>query len=736
LISVLERKRCFLILPRNQRSFDEEKRQSVNFNSVDEVLKFIEEEMVDKMLLNSRARVLENESMQLELVGREETIQSAIECFHFIMQGSASDRTRRPIPVCSGLSGLGKTRMLEEGDHILTRCGITEKKLCVIVPYYNGHEPQPVEQNMHIEASFSWRLLHRVFIEGNGKELAEWFRSCIPSNAAQLTLDLALQIIYRKLVNLGLIENALFYLFLGIDEYQKIHKVNCLRKDPEISILRELMQSIGNYISVSRKSGLVLLPMFAGTDWDVISGSSIANSSYFLTKRLPMKLLSKEEIKLAIRKHPKFSCLLKYSAVHRHLFYLGGVPRWIVDYLLELQRRVDLTKDPFIPLEKLNETYSAIWSLYISSYFTELDSIDLIKLAAYSLSSELVHPDDMFNGNGIRWSRMRDSSLCMLVEHIEGMCRVLVPYTLFIRVSQIPICEKMKTGERRLIESLYSLHRHVDEVAYDLQPWQLWEKFGAYFYALRINSLIVIGRNEVYLSQLLHGAIMTDDILELKVQLIPTKVFSSFDILQEETPRFISCKGNVNEKMDWSTGECIVVNGDSGPGVDIFFALRSYDSSRVIFFLDQRKRIHGSFTLAQALKDLEAARIIPCVLGSSNIINIQGVLNCLPDAGFTKERLPDFSFIVTRKELPFFYGSLAIHPACSPLLHVNVANKSALEYIFTGKDSKKLVDVVLQKRKDPEGGFESIESLDQFVKSQKLDVHIDKDSTKYLDFSI
>jgi hypothetical protein len=229
---------------------------------------------------------------------------------------------------------------------------------------------------------------------------------------------------------------------------------------------------------------------------------------------------------------------------------------------------------------------------------------------------------------------------------------------------------------------------------------------------------------------------MTDDILELKVQLIPTKVFSSFDILQEETPRFISCKGNVNEKMDWSTGECIVVNGDSGPGVDIFFALRSYDSSRVIFFLDQRKRIHGSFTLAQALKDLEAARIIPCVLGSSNIINIQGVLNCLPDAGFTKERLPDFSFIVTRKELPFFYGSLAIHPACSPLLHVNVANKSALEYIFTGKDSKKLVDVVLQKRKDPEGGFESIESLDQFVKSQKLDVHIDKDSTKYLDFSI
>lgn len=140
--------------------------------------------------------------MQFKLVGREEALADAAACFSNIIHGKGCDHNSRPIPVCSGLSGLGKTRMLEEGDAILTRCGILDKKMCVIVPYFDGHGPQPVETTMTIEASFAWRLLHRVFIEGNGLNFDEWFRSRLPSNGRQLTLEFALDVIYQKVLNL------------------------------------------------------------------------------------------------------------------------------------------------------------------------------------------------------------------------------------------------------------------------------------------------------------------------------------------------------------------------------------------------------------------------------------------------------------------------------------------------------------------------------------------------------
>ncbi|KAF0684711.1 Aste57867_23327 [Aphanomyces stellatus] len=268
-------------------------------NNCKALLSFMESEMIQKDAIISSPHILHEESLQFRLTGREEAIQSATICYTMIIEASmttAIDRTKRTIPVCSGISGLGKTRMLEEGKLILRKV-LKEKGLedefnciaCVIVPYYNGYSPKPVEQTMSIEASFSWRLLFRFFLAENCLiQFDKWFKKRLPSNGNQLKLKQALEVIQHKLSErLG--NPPRLYLFLGIDEYQKIEKVGALQNNSDTTTLRELVETIGNVLC-AQSSKLVLLPMFAGTDLHVIS--SIANSSNFVTQPLPMSLLT------------------------------------------------------------------------------------------------------------------------------------------------------------------------------------------------------------------------------------------------------------------------------------------------------------------------------------------------------------------------------------------------------------------------------------------------------------
>lgn len=681
---------------------------------VESVLTFLEGEMIDMCRLNSPDPILSKGTVKFSLVGRDPALDSAARIFKEIIHEPFTDRTRRPVPVCSGLSGLGKTRMLEEGDAILARCGILNNKLSVIVPYFNGHNPQPVETTMSIEASFSWRLLHRVFIEHNGADFKHWFRARLPRNGGGLTLECALEVIHRKLVDLELSE-GLSYLFVGIDEYQKIDEVNAFAMNSSTKTsLWELVEVIGSYLHKGRSSGPILLPLFAGTDWKAID--SIANASIYATERLPMTLLTADEVQQSVRNQPELVHLLNHATVERHLFYLGGVPRWTVQYILSLQSELSRTEGD--ALETMKTIYDSIVLKYVSSCYSTLNDRDLLKLAAYSLSSLPVCTESN-DIDGYKWSRLRDSSLCLLIDD-----RVVVPYALLLRVSQV--CTFQNLAEQNFLDVLKRMHKHVDELAYDLQPWQLWEKFGAYFYALRINSLIVLGKTNVSVPQLLFGAIMTDDLDDIEVDLTPTKVFWSSDALTEDTPRCIKRDNNARELIDWTEGKFVVINGFGGIGVDIFFTLPQHGTTNKVLFLDQRKRTHGSFGLS--------ARIVPRSLGTDSVV-IRGVVNCLPEVKFTKYQLPSFSFVVGRDQSTQFHGSLSFHPGCSPLVHINIANKTALKMVFKGTDANEFVDVFLLKREQTSGLIDSMEDLEKYITRLGLDVRIEPQSLQFLSFS-
>ncbi|KAG2758854.1 hypothetical protein Pcac1_g29047 [Phytophthora cactorum] len=283
----------------------------VDSSSCDDLLAFLESEMTNKEATVSRLHILEAVSLQFRLVGREEAITTAAKCFCDIIALSgtaATDRTKQAMPVCSGISGLGKTRMLEEGGTILQKMKLDPKHVVrVIVPYFNGFSSSQSSNRCQSRRlsrggsciDFSSTTIARF-------KFAEWFKLRLPRNGSKLTLSDAIKVIERK-VRQRVQGREMLYLFLGIDEYQKDRK--------------------GAFLC-SKSSNLVVLPMFAGTDLGVIASGSIANPSYYVTERLPMTLLTLDQVFTFVESHADFAGFLRQVQICRNF-----VQSWEVSHM-------------------------------------------------------------------------------------------------------------------------------------------------------------------------------------------------------------------------------------------------------------------------------------------------------------------------------------------------------------------------------------------------------------------
>ncbi|KAF0687680.1 hypothetical protein As57867_020525, partial [Aphanomyces stellatus] len=133
------------------------------------ILEFLETQMNDSAKFHTVPHLLSPSNLEFQLSGRDMALKVAADCMNKIAKPvSQTTKADRKIPVCAGLPGLGKSRMLEEWENIFDLAKIHGPRLGALVLYYNGHKPHVIEASMTIEASFSWRLLHRLFIEGNG----------------------------------------------------------------------------------------------------------------------------------------------------------------------------------------------------------------------------------------------------------------------------------------------------------------------------------------------------------------------------------------------------------------------------------------------------------------------------------------------------------------------------------------------------------------------------------------
>jgi hypothetical protein len=587
--------------------------------------------------LQSEYRLLERDvihsedELALTLCGRDAAVEEMAKVFrtcfaNFRERPPPDDRMLYPMAVCCGMKGLGKTRMLEEWRRVFRAAQLPEPWLGVLVTYGNGHSPKDFEHHMPVEAAFSWRMLHRLFL-GKGNSKSENPEAAfLPCNAAALNLRVALRVIRAAAGELNLAkENETLSLFIGVDEYQKIP-----------GSLSALVDALSNNRAVN---GLETHIGFAGTRWGPLS---VGGSSAPAMKRVPLRWLSPAMMEDVIRSDAILSVKLSSPDFRRDLLFLGGVPR------------------PSILFAKGRYTFTEAFAEVTAKWQSKdgvSDSELLLLIANAVVGGEL----SLEKASGIRrarWGQLCDEGLCAMLESKQ----LAIPYSL-IRLAAIGIDVSMLDATAScLVQNLRYMTDCVDGVMFGNEAWHSWDKFGACFFAMRVNSLLLLGDTCVPFSQLCRGAVVNG--CDARVTLAPMEVH---EIREELSPRLLASvtKRGSDGRLNWVTGDggiryCLL-NPAGGKGVDFFSALPLADGSGgLLLYNDQRKVVGAELAFASLL---EKANIVPdCLPARSGCV--RGLFSLASPFGGSSADIPVDTLVLSHRQRDAFYGNFSAHPAC------------------------------------------------------------------------
>ena len=491
------------------------KGQQLKLSSADALLAWLNERMNDPAALNSGPHILSPESMEFSLEGRQQAMTTIENCLRKIFTSATNNKINRrdyPFPVCAAMSGIGKTRLLDEwvqkfnnDADIWTDIQFpsTQHRLALIVSYGNGHSVVSEERSMGAHAGFAWRLLYAIFLERNSK-LNGWqrFWTLLPRNAKELTLGDVFQVIQRVL-RLNSVQDKCA-LFVGIDEYQRIPSNLVDGEDALANFLDAMFHEM-----MTKHNSVVMLPMFAGTHWLKMSlAASIAAVS---VQRVPMPLLNTEAMRKAVYgRGDGMKDLHRQDLFCRHLFFLGGVPRPCTEYASECLdwQKMNRGESP----HSAKETYKNIFEEKFAEFFNYVYSTvpsdgssrankrrektrftlrELIWLVAYSVNGATVTEEgtpfariEESEIKHLSFRRLRDGSVCILGD--DG--RLQVPYCFFYYLSKVDKrSHRLPPAEDAFMDALKYLGDFVDYNVFNpsTDPWQ---QFSLRFVSMRFVS--------------------------------------------------------------------------------------------------------------------------------------------------------------------------------------------------------------------------------------------------------
>ncbi|KAF1778310.1 hypothetical protein GQ600_26818 [Phytophthora cactorum] len=463
-----------------------------------------------------------------------------------------------------------------------------------------------------------------------------------------------------------------------------------LGKDPNTSLLRELVETIGAFLC-SKSSNL-----------GQIGCDCIGFNCEFLVLRDGAASHDPLDVGSSVhlcREPCRFCWFLRQVQICRNLFSLGGVPRWVVEYLLELRSCLQSGVD-VVPLNSINKCFVNVWTKYVEAYLSSplIETQTLVRLAAVAVSGLTVNPQDTISGH--KWSRLRDSSLCLLIPRESstvGACDVRVPYTLLANIGSLKTLATK--AEQDFATALMDMSEMVDSTMFALQPWQSWEVFGACFYAVRINACWCLGtRRDAGRSSAWHA-----DCFGVRKHLVLLLLAHFTTINQLE-------KSIGVEWLHCSEWRC-------GAGVDIFFALKDAATDNVVVFVDQRNDNSSRSELSWQ------AECLPDFLVKEGARLVRGVMNCVSAPNLATYVVPRDCFLLSRDETEQFHGTWP----CTPSISINSACKTALKTLLrgSGKEVDEAVEEILKKRKESSEGFSTSEELRSFFKVKRLKVRFD-----------
>ncbi|KAK5673583.1 hypothetical protein QVD99_001023 [Batrachochytrium dendrobatidis] len=657
-------------------------------------------DLTDKQVL-SQQQTNPNQKVVFPLAGREQSLQHIASCFIATYRHRSNiDRNSRPIPVCAGMPGLGKTRLMTEcSTTVLDMTGIQGKRLSAIVSFGNDTNPYgEIDKVLGIKCSFSWRLLHSFFKAQYMFD--DWMRRKSPKNRSELTMQLALSTI--ELYWSQKTQDDIL-LFVGVDEYQKLCQ-------DELKSLLDILCASSYRLTTSK---LTFFCMLAGTDLNM---TRIARSSHPNTKRTPIRFLTHMESMEAIG--PFISdthCGFVVSeAFARNVFYLGGVPRLLTEFAEEVvsMKLADLTEHNF---------QEARMTALSNLQYPQLSLADILKLLATSFTNTPVanilncpfSESSLPSARNLTWNQMVSNGMCQL----QNNGRVIIPFHIVTQALERSLNESVGLNqfEAALLSSLNGLSLDVEYPFSNMTRWSSWEYFGASFYCIRINSFLVLGISILSLSDILHGSQFNPGIFNTQVHIRIAKVFRSNEQYGPDMPRIITRKDNSYYSVDWVDSETlqIVINGEDGPGVDIYFILKCAEQdSGYIIVLDQRKRLGSNITNSDLTTFRSKLPNPPAFLNKFKLDSVFGLMSIYSEINISP--VPDSTYFVSASNSLYFHGSLYDHPRCSMAIDVNSASKISIKQIFCGTNHEQtdLANKVIEQRYNKRiANYDELESL-------------------------
>jgi hypothetical protein len=291
----------------------------------------------------------------------------------------------------------------------------------------------------------------------------------------------------------------------------------------------------------------------------------------------------------------------------------------------------------------------------------------------------------------------------------NGICllqddkRVIVPFHLVPQALDRQFSENIHLNqfEKALLSCLNDLSFDVEIHHSSVPSWLSWEAFGANFYCIRINSFLVLEFSVIPLSHLLRGSHFSSDIFNVSVHLRVAKVFPSNEKYGPDIQRIITKKNCSYNSVDWVDSETlqIVLNGEDGAGVDVFFILKREDGAGYIILLDQRKRLGSNVTDSHVSNFRSKLPSPPAFLSEFKLYQVFGLMSIYSQ--IIVDPVPKSTFFISSKDSLYFHGTLFDHPGCSIAIDVNSALKTSIGQIFraTHKRRMELAERIISQRK-------------------------------------
>eukprot|EP00981_Chlorochromonas_danica_P014786 scaffold8807_cov149-Ochromonas_danica.AAC.1 len=437
------------------------------------------EKFLDRFVVGSGGEIQMNSSpsisrrdMEIPLQDRAATIKSIKYVFDERTRAyidKSRGRSRYRLPVLVGIPGMGKSRLLNEYLRYFDEQDASHLFACFVV-YNNGHSVTDADKQCNVETSFSVRLLHSVFQEPGSFKI--FMNHLLEDPDFYKTLDIvtACRTVRAALERNNFISDAgVLRLFVGVDEFQSIPGGSLFYAESydEVHNLSLLVSSILDASLALTEYKIYLYPIFAGVEWSKLS--TFGSSNPLLFKITPPFLTLSATLKIGKYLFPKG---IRSDAFFNCLLDVGDHPRLAVQFLENLNLCGD---------RKSKEIYNVRNCVLVSNHIGRINGggltcSALARLIAYSILQESVEPNAPSGVLELSWQQLANRGILQL----SNDNKVDLSYTFIIgscrkNILDVPTPSPALEFFWKCLQDVLKLSDSL------LEPWQKWERFGAYY---------------------------------------------------------------------------------------------------------------------------------------------------------------------------------------------------------------------------------------------------------------